>query len=62
MDNIDVYIVVVDNGDVDMEYWGFTDPDLAREFAALRGGEVEDITIMGEADARKVIAAEAEGV
>jgi hypothetical protein len=53
--NSDAYIVVVDNGDVDMEYWGFHSPDHAQSFAALRGGDVEDITIMGESDALAAI-------
>lgn len=53
--NADIYLVVVDNGDVDMEYWGFFNPDHARSFAALRGGDVEDITVMGDSDALAAI-------
>jgi hypothetical protein len=50
-----VYLVVVDNGDSDMEYWAFFDGDHAASFAALRGGDIEDITVMGESDALTAI-------
>jgi hypothetical protein len=50
-----ISLVVVDNGDSDMEYWAFFDGDHAASFAALRGGDIEDITVMGESDALTAI-------
>lgn len=54
-DNTDVYIVIINNGDTEPELWGFHSADMAQEFAAFRGGDVEDITILGNIAGREAI-------
>ena len=57
--NDPVYIVTIDTQG-DPERWGFTDIDLAEQYAAVRGNaDVEAVTVLGEHDAKRMIDDEA---
>ena len=54
-----VYLVMVDNGDVEPEVWAFRELGDADAFIAARGaGAMVDVAVMGPGEARAVIAQE----
>jgi hypothetical protein len=52
---IDIYLVIVDNGDIEPELWAFHNGTQAEEFAALRGGDIHDVTVMDRQAAQTLI-------